>query len=240
MELQPGGIMAGIVIRINTAVLALIIFSAVAQAQPARRAFIQSVGQATISIKPDQAQIQFAVLTTATTAQAAANQNATQVTAVLTALAAALGPNPDIKTLSYSLNPNYNYPQNGQPILTGYTASNTIQVTLIDLSIIGKIIDIGIQAGADRVQSLQFGVQDDQPVRQQALKMATVQAKAHADAMASGLGLHTGPAISIQEGAGVTSLPANRTPAAAGAATPIETGVVSVNATVTLQVELAQ
>jgi hypothetical protein len=75
-----------------------------------------------VSIKPDQAQIQFAVLTTATTAQAAANQNATQVTAVLTPLGAVLGPNPDIKTLSYSLNPNYTHPQNGQPILTGHTA----------------------------------------------------------------------------------------------------------------------
>jgi uncharacterized protein YggE len=228
------------VIRIHSAVIALAVFSVAAQAQPARRAFIQSVGQASVSIKPDQAQIQFAALTTATTAQAAANQNAIQVTAVLTALGAVLGPNPDIKTLSYSLNPNYTYPQNGQPILTGYTASNTIQVTLIDLSIIGKVIDTGIQAGADRVQGLQFGVQDDQPVRQQALKMATAQAKAHADAMASGLGLHTGPAISIQEGAGVTILPANRTPGAAGATTPIETGVVSVDATVTLQVELTQ
>ena len=73
------------VIRIHSAILALAVFSAVAQAQPARRAFIQSEGHASVAIKPDQAQIQFAVLTTATTAQAAANQNATQVTAVLTA-----------------------------------------------------------------------------------------------------------------------------------------------------------
>jgi hypothetical protein len=55
--------------RIHSAVLALAVFGIVAQAQPARRAFIQSVGQASVSIKPDQAQIQFAVLTTATTSR---------------------------------------------------------------------------------------------------------------------------------------------------------------------------
>jgi hypothetical protein len=102
--------------------------------------------------------------------------------------------------------------------------------------LIGKVIDTGIQAGANRVQSLQFGLQDDQPLRQQALKMATVQAKAHADAMASGLGLHTRAPISIQEGFVVTAVPI----AAARTTTPIETGVVSVNATVTLDVELTQ
>jgi uncharacterized protein YggE len=221
--------------RLTSVVLALGVFSVVAPAQPPARRVIQSVGQGSVSVKPDQAQIQFAVVTMATTAQAAANQNATQVTAVLAALGAVLGPNPNIKTLSYSLNPNYTNPPNQPPVLTGYTASNTVQVILTDLSIIGQVIDTGIQAGATRVQGLQFGLQDDQPARQQALQMATAQAKDHADAMASGLGLHTGAAISIQEGAGITILPASRT-----AATPIETGVVSVDATVTLQVEFNQ
>ena len=118
-------------------------------------------------------------------------------------------------------------------------ASNTVQVTLTDLSLIGKVIDTGIQAGANRVQGLSFGLQDDQPSRAQALKMATAQAKANADAMASGIGQHTGAAIAIQQGG--TSSP---TPvllgavATASATTPVETGVVNVQASVTLDVAL--
>jgi uncharacterized protein YggE len=221
---------------------ALVLFSLVAPAQPPRRSFIGAFGEATVSVKPDQAKIQFSVVTQAASAQDAANQNASQVTALLTALSSVLGPNADIKTLSYSLSPNYNYPPGGgQPILLGYTASNTVLVTMSDLSLIGKVIDTGIQAGGNRVQGLQFGLKDDQPIRLQALKLATVQAKAHADAMASGLNLRTGAPISIQEGAFVNIQPVNRLGTATpNVQTPIETGVVDVRATVTLEIEIAQ
>ena len=148
--------------------------------------------------------------------------------------------NAKIQTLSYSLNPNNNYPSNGQPVLTGYTASNTVQVTVTDLSIIGKLIDTGIQAGANRVQGLTFGLQNDMPSRQQALKMATVQAKSNADAMASGLGMTTAAVLSITEGSAVSPTPLALTPTAVSATTPVETGVVNVQATVTLQISLSQ
>jgi uncharacterized protein YggE len=224
------------VIRI-LALPTLFLLSLIAQAQ-APPPFVRASGNATVPVKPDKAQIQFAVVTTAATATDAASQNANQVTAVLAALGNVLGPNPNIQTLSYSLNPNYNYPQNGQPILTGYTASNTVQVILTDLSLIGKVIDTGIQAGANRVQGLQFGLQDDQPSRAQALKLATAQAKANADAMASGLGHHTGRAIAIQEGATSTPTPVLLGAATPSATTPVETGVVNVQASVTLDVAL--
>ena len=216
------------------------LFSLSAQAQPPRRAFIRAVGDATVSVKPDEARIQFSVVTQASTAQEAANQNANQVNAVLAALRGLLGPNADLKTLSYSLFANYSNPQGGgQPVLVGYTASNTIEVTLSDLSLIGKVIDTGIQAGANRVQGLQFGLKDNQPQRAQALKLATVEAKAHADAMASGLGLKTGAAISIQEGTSISPQPIRVGTAAPTATTPVETGLVDVRATVTLEVEIA-
>jgi len=218
----------------------MVFFSLAAFGQAPPRPFVVATGDATVSVQPDQAKVQFSVVTQATTAQVAAAQNATVVTAVLNALKSALGSAVEVKTLSYSLSPNYSNPRDGsQPMIIGYTASNTVEATLSDLSVIGKAIDTGIQAGANRVNALQFGIKDDQPVRQQALKAATQQAKLHADAMASGLGLKTGAAISIQEGSSVTIQPL-RTGVAATAApsTPVETGLVDVRATVTLQVEL--
>ena len=219
------------------AVLALLSVTAQAQTPP-RRAVVVAAGQGTVSVQPDEAKVQFSVVTQAVTASDAASQNATQVTGVLAALRSVLGPSANLRTLSYSLNPNYS--NGNQPILIGYTATNTVQVTLSDLSLIGKVIDTGIQAGANRVQGLQFDLKDDQPTRAQALKLATVQAKAHADAMASGLGLKTGAAISIQEGFATTVPPVRLGTAAPTATTPVETGTVDVTATVTLEVELTQ
>ena len=220
-------------------VLAVFTFSASGQVAPRR--FVRAFGEGSVSATPDQARIQFSVVTQATTAEAAAAQNATQVTSLLAALRSVLGPNAELKTLSYSLNPNYNSPRDGsQPILIGYTASNTVEATVTNLSLIGKLIDTGIQAGGNRVQGLRFGLRDDQPQRQQALKLATAQAKAHADAMASGINLRTGAVVSIQEGSVVSPVLSLDARALAAPTTPIETGQVDVRATVTLEVELTQ
>ena len=123
-------------------------------------------------------------------------------------------------------------------MITGYTASNTVEARLSDLSLIGRTIDTGIQAGANRVQGLQFNLKDDQPVRAQALKLATAQAKLHADAMASGVGLKTGAVVAIQEGSSISIQPLRTGLAPTSTTTPIETGSVDVRANVTLQVEL--
>jgi len=218
----------------------LALFSASAFGQTATRRFIRSFGEGSVSVTPDQAKIQFSVVTQAVTAQAAADQNATQVAAVLAALRSVLGPNAELKTLSYSLSPIYSSPRDGsQPVITGYTASNTVEATVNDLSLIGRLIDTGIQAGGNRVQALRFGLKDDQPQRLQALRLAAIQAKAHADAMAAGLNLKAGAVVSIQEGSVVVPFEFADTRLAA-ATTPIETGQVNVRATVTLEVDLTQ
>jgi len=203
-----------------------------------RNSFVRAFGQSTVSVKPDLARVEFSIVTQASTAQDASSQNATRTTNVLTQLQTLLGPNANIQTAAYSMTPNYNYPPGGgTPTLIGYTVSNTIRVTTSDLTITGKIIDTGIQAGANQVSGLQFGLKDDQPVRAQALRLATAQAKAHADAMAAGAGLHSGGFRSIEEGIVVQSrsLP---TAGATATTTPIVTGLVDIEATVTIEVDL--
>ena len=46
---------------------------------------------------------------------------------------------------------------------------NTVEVTMNDLSLIGRAIDAASQAGANNVQGLRFALQDQEPSRQQAL-----------------------------------------------------------------------
>ena len=218
--------------------LAALLSTTIASAQVStstRPPFVKAVGQGSVSVQPDQAKIDFSVITIAATAQTAASQNATQVGGLIAALQTLLGSTGNIQTIGYSLSPNYNYPPGGNPVLTGYTASNTIEVSASDLSMVGTIIDTGVGSGATNVQSLQFTLKNSDPVVQQALKLATAQAKAHADAMASGVGMHSGAVRSIQE-----NVSSSVTPGVAPIAntTPVLPGLVNIQATVTIEVDL--
>jgi uncharacterized protein len=221
-------------------IFASIIFlshGALAQSPQPARHLVGATGTASVSAKPDQAMLDIGVVTAAATAQDAASQNAAQVDTVLAQLRTVLGATADIKTIGYSLNANYRYPQGAPPVLTGYTASNTVEVTMTDLSLIGRAIDVASQAGANNVQGLRFTVQDEEPLRQQALGLAAKQARAHAQAIAAGLGGNLGATVSAQEGGG-TAVPVLELAKAGAAQTPIVTGVVEVRATVSIQVEL--
>lgn len=210
------------------------------QTPPVRRPFIRAVGSAGVSAKPDLVRIDLGVVTQAATAQEASTQNAVQVSAVLDKLRSVAGPGADIKTISYSLTPNYITPPGGGPAtLQGYTVTNIVEVSTDNLasSMIGAIIDAAIAAGANRVQSVQFLLKNDQPVRAEALRMAAAQARSQVEAIASGLGVKPGAVLSAEEGSNYNIQPLNAS--AAGTATPIQPGLIEVRATVTLELEIS-
>jgi len=117
---------------------------------------VQANGTATISVVPDQAQFTAGVITQASTAQDAAQQNATQTAAMLTALKSVLGNNGTVQTVGYSVSPRYNNSQ--PPTVTGYTASNTVQVTTINLNLVGPLIDAANGAGANNISGISFSL----------------------------------------------------------------------------------
>ena len=233
--------MVKLLFTIGCVVLAAV--PAPAQVAASTRRLIRAVGEGKASGKPDQAQVDFAIVTQAATAQDAAAQNANQTTAVLTQLRQLLGANADIKTLNYSLAPVYNYPRDGSPAtLTGFNANNTVEATVGDLTLPGKIIDTAIQAGANRVDGLRFSLTDDQPLRSLALRSASLQARSHAEAIALGLGVRLGAVIAAAEGYSASIVPMGRIALASSASspTPVQPGNIDVTATVTLEIEIAQ
>src|SRR5689334_4342401 len=120
--------------RIQIATLLVSLIAPAAHAQTTRHPFVRALGTGSISVKPDLAKVAVGVVTQAQTAQDAAAQNSTRLNAVMDQLRQVLGLLGDMKTISYTLTPNYNYPQGGGvPTLLGYTATNTIEVTTSDL-----------------------------------------------------------------------------------------------------------
>lgn len=222
--------------------IAIICLSAVlaASAQTPLRRTVRAYGEASVSVRPDQAKLSASVVTQATTGQEAATANAARVTALIEALRAVLGANADIRTLSYSLTPNYTFPRDSPPVLTNFTATNTLEITVPDLGIVGRVIDTAISAGATRVDSLRLSVKDDEPPRAQALRLAGQKARAKAESIAQGLGLRIGGVIAAEEGYSARPLVIDTrlTPAPA-AVTPIEAGTLEIRATVTVDFEVA-
>lgn len=214
-------------------------FAVVSWAQVPLRPSITAVGTSSVSVAPDLARVDVGVTTQAVTAQDASTSNATLANAVIAALQTFLGANANIKTINYSLSPVYNNPAPGQNAsIIGYSVSNTVEITLTDLSKIGKTIDTAISSGANRVQGISFDLQDRNPPTAQALKAAAVSARTQADAIASGLNVHTGSVLHASEGVN-TSTPVYTGVASGGASTPVQTGLVVIQASVTLEVAIA-
>jgi uncharacterized protein YggE len=201
---------------------------------------VQANGSATLTAKPDQAQLDVGVVTNGATAQDASQQNANLSTTVQAALSKVLGSAGTLQTVSYYVSPRYSNSPNQPSVIIGYTAGNTVRVTTTDLTQIGLLIDAANQAGANSVGGLSFGLQNPEPLVEQALTQATKQALAHAAAIAAGLGNKLGAVLSAQEGSSYTPIVVGAASAGAAVTTPVQTGTVTVYATVTIQVGLAQ
>lgn len=200
-----------------------------------RRPVVRASGEGIVSVRPDQVKVRISVTTNAATAAEAADQNASETTRVMGALRQALGANTEIRTTGYSLGPRYN------PDLRrndGYTATNSIEVAVNDLSLAGRAIDTAAGAGATTVGGIQFTLKDSSQARAQALRLATMQAKANAEAIASGLGKTIGTVMVAQEGSTVSVTPIDIRTTAGAAATPVEPGNVDVRAYVAVEAEM--
>lgn len=207
--------------------------------------YVQATGQATVSVKPDRAVIDIGVTSDGPTAEAAAADNAKRSAAVLAALESLLGAKKNLQTTSYSVQPKYTYPKPGAaPVISGYTATNVVEVTLDDLTLVSKVIDSATRSGANVIQSLQYQLRNPAAVRAQALRKAAEDAKQSAEAIAAGLGVKSIRVLSAEEITPQEGFVAFKraAPLAAEAAqpTPVEVGMIDVSVKVLLRLEIGQ
>lgn len=203
-------------------------------------ATVSVMGEASVTSNPDRVELDLGVVTRARTAQEAASENARVLQDVLTALRSALGPKADIETISYALQPDYQYPpQGGAPKITGYTATNVVRVTMDDVRRVGTVIDAATGAGANQVQRIRFTLADEGAAKSEALRLAARDARAKAASLATALGLRFVRIRAVAE-ASATPRPFYDLELARVAAptTPILPGSIETTATVTLTIEV--
>ncbi|MGD9763840.1 MAG: SIMPL domain-containing protein [Candidatus Binatia bacterium] len=205
-------------------------------------------GEAEVKVAPDLAVISFAVETAAPTAGAAVGENAKKSAALADAIKQKLGPKDKVFTTQYALHPVYEQrerPTTAPPRITGYIASNAVRAELHAVGDVGALIDAATAAGANRVDNLDFTLEERAAAQTQALQRAGQDARRQAEAAAAALGVKLGRVLTASTGGspiiipksyardrGMVAMAESRPP------TPVEAGDVTVTATILVSYEI--
>ena len=167
---------------------------------PADGTLLSVAAEAEARRVPDVATVSAGVVTQAADANAAMRDNATKMEKVMAAIRAAGIAERDIQTAGISVQPQYRYAENVPPTITGYQASNTVNVKNRDISRLGKVLDALVASGANQVNGPNFEVDKPESAYDEARLAALKKAEARAQTYAKAMNLRVRRVVSINEG----------------------------------------
>lgn len=200
-----------------------------AAATPAGK-MITVTGDGTVTTVPDRASFSFTVESRAPSAKAALAQNAGAAAAVIAALKRAGVAPADLQTGQVSLDPQQS--SDGTQVI-GYVASNTVTAATA-IAQAGALVDAAVGAGATGVNGPVLTRSDTDALYRDALKAAVANAAEKAKTLAEASGLTLGSVQTVVEGSQPTPIYASAGKAYDAAATPVEPGTQTTEATVTV------
>lgn len=199
---------------------------------------IITTGEAEIKRAPDRAWVVVRAESRARDPKEAQRLNVDAMNAVMAKLKGmALGEDA-IRTLSYELQPEFDY-ADGRQKLRGYVARNAIEVRLDDLGKVGDVLGAAVGSGATSVGGLRFDLKNRESAEREALRLAVADARGRADAAAQGAGVKIDRIVRIEEirEPEIRPMPQMRTMAqevAADASVPITPGTIEIRSHVRL------
>lgn len=197
--------------------------------------------EAAVTRAPDLVTISAGVITQAPTAAAAMNDNANRMSATVAALRKAGVADRDIRTAAISLSPQYRYNDGKPPVITGYQASNQLEIRFRDVKRAGPILDALVAEGANQINGPDFGIEDADAALDAARTAAMAKARARAELYAKASGLRVKRILAISEAGAAPPPPMPMVMAMerkAGADTMIVPGEQKVSVTVAVSFEL--
>lgn len=105
----------------------------------------------------------------------------------------------DIKTTNYNLRPVYRWTDDAGQVLQGYEASQNLSLKVRDLDKIGEIISLAAEKGANQIGDINFSIDDEYELKNQARELAIEKAKEKAELIASQSGMIIGKVKSFYE-----------------------------------------
>lgn len=213
-----------------------------AQAQEPLRQISVS-GEGSVEVEPDMATITLGVTQQAKEAGAAMQATSDAVSQVLARLETAGIAQRDLQTRQLTLSTVWSQPrgEDQERQITGFVASNTVLVRVRDMDALGGILDAVISEGANNFSGLRFGVQNPDPLQDEARKRAVADAMARARLLAEAAGVTLGPVLTINDQGGSQPMPMAEmsTMRLASAKVPVAAGEISVSASVSMVFAIA-
>lgn len=156
-------------------------------------------GSASITVEPDQAELSFGAEFIEEDAQTAQGKVNDAINAAVEALKKLGIDEKAIQTDSISIYRQYDY-SGDTPVVTGFSASTQLRVSLSDISLAGAVIDAGINAGLNNVNDITFSSSKQAEYYDQVLAEAVKSARHKAEIMAAAEGGAISRLISANEG----------------------------------------
>jgi len=156
-------------------------------------------GEGKVYTKPDVAFVDFSVVTQGVRINDVQDANSKKMNKVIIFLKSSGVEEKDIKTTNYSLYPQYTYKNYKIPQITGYQINQTVGIKIRDIDKVGEILQGVVEVGINKVNSLYFGVENDEELKEQAREMAIKDAKEKAEKLASQIGVNLGKIVGFSE-----------------------------------------
>jgi uncharacterized protein YggE len=209
-------------------------FAAPALAQTVPPPAISVTGEATVSVAPDQAQIDGGVTSDAKTARETSEANNAAMGKLLLALKGAGIEEKDTQTSRLSLQPQYAPNRTGTSPITGYRASNRVTIRLRDVTKVANVIDVLVGAGANDISGINFMVSQASKLLDEAREKAIADARRKAEIYAKAAGVTLGDPISISEEGAPVPLYRGKVAAPMAAGAPVAQGEETLSVTISV------
>jgi uncharacterized protein YggE len=211
--------------------------------EPPQTATLTADGVGTVFTVPDIVIIDIGVTTQDAEPADALAGNDAAMQAVINAIIAAGVAEIDIATSGFSISPVYAPQRSGEiapPPIVAYEVTNQVTVKIRDLANSGAVLNQVVAAGANRINSIRFEVDEPKAQQDEATQLAIADAMRRAQMMAEAAGVRIVRVLTVSSylGGGPQPMMMERSFAAANQAVPVMAGerAITANATVTFEI----
>jgi uncharacterized protein len=209
-----------------------------AQQPAAPESVVVTTGEGVVRAVPDQAWVTITAESRAPTPRDAQQRNADAMRPVLEKLRSVGVPSDAIRTVAYDLREEWDF-VNNRRVSRGFVARNSVEVRVDEIERVGEVLEVAVGSGATSVSGLRFDLKNRTSLEHEALRQAVADARAKAEAAASGAGRTVDRILRIEEQGAVVPVPRPMMRemlqvSQADATPPIETGQIELRAQVTV------
>ncbi|MEX0899392.1 MAG: SIMPL domain-containing protein [Gammaproteobacteria bacterium] len=155
-------------------------------------------GEAKVEVVPDQLAVQFSVTQLADeVADATASVNRRTAAALQAARDAGVAEE-DLRALAVTVQPQWDW-REGEQLFRGHEATRVVRMKVRDIEVWPALLNALVEAGVDRIDSVEPSHSNQQMIARQALRAAVEDARARADVLADAAGAEVTEVFSIAE-----------------------------------------